>query len=268
MLTNPYVPLLSAISQSHLNLWHSCQRRFQHYFLECLTAPAATEQYKRLELGARFHLLMQQKELGLEITDLANSDRNLQKWLLAFETNPPKVIMGDRYSEHRRTLELPITINPVGENHLNLTYIITVIYDLLVLGNQSAQILDWKTHQHPQAIASLQVNWQTKLYLYVLAETSGYAPEQLSMSYWFANTGSAVTITYNNQQHQQTDQELREVLEAIAQAQQMQHFIQLPLNHQECHRCDFAYRCGRIETEQNMSVSNLTAVHTYPEIAI
>ena len=56
--------------------------------------------------------------------------------------------------------------------------------------------------------------WQTRLYLYVLAETSEYTPEQIQMTYWFVKSGKSTSLTFNytQQQHQQTEQDLTVLL--------------------------------------------------------
>jgi ATP-dependent exoDNAse (exonuclease V) beta subunit len=59
--------------------------------------------------------------------------------------------------------------------------LLTVIYDLLIEAEDNAQILDWKTYPQPKEQNRLAKDWQTRLYLYVLAETSDYLPEQISM---------------------------------------------------------------------------------------
>ncbi|MEE3717455.1 PD-(D/E)XK nuclease family protein [Tumidithrix elongata RA019] len=259
---------ISSVSQGHLNVWITCQRKFQHLFIDGLNLSATEQQDKRL-LGERFHLLMQQRELGLDVTELAESDPKLQKWLLTFLTEPPTTIAGDRLCEHRRTLELNIQDRAQAR-----CYVITAIYDLLILGDRKAQILDWKTHARPLSFATLQANWQTRLYLYILANTSDYLPEQLSMTYWFANTAESVAIAYDSQQHQQTHQELLRILSEMSKVMPdvtpaivKPHFEQLPLGSDECMRCEFAYRCQRRETmgSEELLANSLEA---YPEVVI
>ena len=272
---------INAISQGHLNVWTTCRRKFQHYFLDELSLPTASDVQSKLDLGTKFHLLIQQKELGLDVADVAASDANLEKWLLAFETNPPTTISGDRLSEHRRTYELIIH---------NRDYVLNAIYDLLIVGGggthpareafpqeignrtssetPAAQIIDWKTHQRPLSWTQLQDNWQTRLYLYILAKTTNFAPEQLSMIYWFANTATAVTINYDRAQHQKTERDLAEILSQISQAQLEGSFDQLPLGSEECTRCDFAHRCLRASEVNNLENWLERSLDAYPEIAI
>ncbi len=240
---------ISQISQSTLNLWHTCPRKFQHQVLDSLHLPSGSN--AQMEQGSRFHLLMQQRELGLDISDLAASDPQLQNWIRGYETNPPLMILGDRYPEHTRTFKL----QPYN-------YILTAIYDLLILGIDQAQILDWKTHNQPLAPAILQSHWQTRLYLYLLAATSNYLPSEISMSYWFANTGTTVAIAYNSQDHNQTEQELSQILSSMAEAEQVNYFPQLPQGSLTCNHCEFKYRCERSQ------IVNLGAISTFPEIPI
>ncbi len=239
---------MNSISQSTLNLWQSCPRKFQHQVLDRLHLPSGSN--AQMELGSRFHLLMQQRELGLDISGLAASDPQLQTWVGAFENNPPVMITGDRFPEHLRTYKS------------FESYILTAIYDLLILGTDRAQILDWKTHNKPLSPMVLQTSWQTRLYLYLLAETSNYLPEQLSMSYWFANTGTTVAIAYSSQDREQTQQELSQILREMKESELSNYFPQLPEGSLACNQCEFKYRCERSPT------INLGAISTFPEVPI
>jgi hypothetical protein len=152
--------------------------------------------------GSQFHLLMQQRELGLPIEAFLNREQELA--LQSLLSNAPEIANCEagiwREAEHERTLML-------GE------YLLTVIYDLLICYPQSAQIFDWKTYLKPEKPELLAQNWQTRLYLYLLAATSDYAPEQISLTYWFVrNNPQSLTFTYSQSQHEQTRKDLRELL--------------------------------------------------------
>lgn len=264
--------IISSISQGHLNVWATCQRKFQHYFWHGLSMPTSFEQQSRLQLGERFHLLMQQREMGLDVTDLADSDRNLQRWLQAFETAPPVMIVGERLSEHRRTFTLKVD---------RRDYLLTAIFDLLILGDTdgvpSARILDWKTHQKAIAPTTLKNDWQTRLYLYILAQTTDCPPERISMTYWFANAAAdqpqnqSVAIAYTSKQHAKTHKDLLDILAQMSQAEASGNFAQVPLGDRKCTKCDFAHRCHRvadsISGSQDRS-SDILAIADYPEVAI
>jgi len=257
-------PIIS-ISQGHLNIWEICQRKYQYSFLEELSLPEADLQSKKkLLLGANFHLLMQQKELGLDVSLLASSEPQLQSWLSAFEHQPPEMIAGDRLCEHRRTLEKPIEMSlhhSQNRDHGQGYFVLTAIYDFLILGDRQAQILDWKTHQVAIAADKLKNNWQTRLYLYLLAKTTNYAPEQLSMTYWFANTAESVIIAYSQVEHDQTEKKLQHILGQIAQAED---YPKLAIDSSKCVNCEFHDRCDRGDRLSNVS-SNIEDI---PEVTI
>lgn len=211
-LDNPLDPALSRpnqgffrLSQGHLSLLSTCPRKFQHIYLDQLGLPTIPEEQQRQVLGTHFHQLRQQQELGLPIENFVQADPHLQRWFEAFTHSPPQMLVGDRQSEHQRSL---------GFRH----YLLTGVYDLLILGQQQAQILDWKTYARPQNPQRLQQNWQTRLYLYLLAETSDYLPEQIFMTYWFAESRGngaephSLSFTYSAALHNQTQKDLEHLL--------------------------------------------------------
>jgi CRISPR/Cas system-associated exonuclease Cas4 (RecB family) len=237
---------INSISQGHLNIWEICRRKYQYCFLEQLSLPEADlERQKNLLLGSNFHLLMQQKELGLDVSSIASSDPKLQSWLAAFEHQPPAMIEGDRNCEHRRTLEMPVEMSlhhSQNRDRNQAYFVLTAIYDFLILGDRKAQILDWKTHQVAIAAEKLKTNWQTRLYLYLLAKTTSYKPEQLSMTYWFANTAESVIIPYSQAEYISTETQLKQILTEINQAIK---YPKLPLSCPDCNYCEFRDRCDR-----------------------
>ncbi|WP_448572138.1 PD-(D/E)XK nuclease family protein, partial [Trichothermofontia sp.] len=167
------------LSQGHLKLLETCPRKFQHLYLEQLAAPIAAEQVERLTWGSRFHRLLQQRELALPIAPLLEADPQLAQQFHTFTMTVPDIASlsvpepGLRESEHERTIECQ-------------GYSLVVVYDLLIADTEQAHILDWKTYAQPSQPQRLQQDWQTRLYLWVLAATSTYAPERLKMTYWFA----------------------------------------------------------------------------------
>jgi hypothetical protein len=235
-----------------------------------LSLPEADLQHKKnLLLGANFHLLMQQKELGLDVLDLASSEAKLQSWLTAFDHQPPQMIDGDRLCEHRRTLEVTLEStlgmslhHSENQNFGQGYFVLTAIYDFLILGDRQAQILDWKTHQVAIAEDKLKNNWQTRLYLYLLAQTTNYAPEQLSMTYWFANTAESVIIPYSQAEHDLTEKRLWQILTEIAQAQE---YAKLEPHSATCKNCEFRDRCDRGNIFTSSIASNIEDI---PEVTI
>jgi hypothetical protein len=195
---------LIRLSQSHLNLLSLCPPKFQQVYIDCLGSLPAPEQQDTMEWGSRFHLLMQQRELTLPIEPLLATDTELDSLLKALIQATPELAPDPkiwREAEHCRTLSID-------------NFLFTVIYDLLIAENERAIIFDWKTYRQPLGSKKLRQNWQTRLYLYVLIETSAYKPEQVQMTYWFVKFGKPknITIKYSESEHQQTKQELTVLL--------------------------------------------------------
>lgn len=235
---------LTRLSQGQLNLLETCPRKFQHIYFDQLGTPVSPEQQERLAWGSRFHLLMQQRELGLPVDSLVQGNAQLQQWVTALVNAAPDVFTKKpqtfRDSEHCRTLNMH-------------GYLLTVIYDLLIADEKSAQILDWKTYPQPKNRQWLAKDWQTRLYLYVLAETSDYLPEQILMTYWFVKSQPCpqnLTFTYNRVHHEKTRQDLTELLTRLRgwlHRYQNDHipFPQVPESATQCRDCSFAVRCQR-----------------------
>ena len=252
------------LSQGQLNLLERCPRQFQHTYLEQLGSPTNPEQRERQIWGSRFHLLMQQRELGLPIESLIQENPQLQSWMTAFAGAAPEILTPNtdsqfRESEHCRTLQVQ-------------DYLLTVIYDLLIAEDCQAQILDWKTYPKPQNKRKLEQNWQTRLYLYLLAETSDYLPEQISMTYWFVqfeDKPQSLKFTYNNTQHEKTGQKLNRLLSKLTLwlqcYEQGEPFPQVAQDSKQCEYCQFVTRCDRdrYDGEEALNkdwLSNLAAI--------
>ena len=263
------------LSQGQLNLLERCPRQFQHTYLDQLGSPASLEQQERQTWGSRFHLLMQQRELGLPIESLVQEDEQLQRWMTAFAGAAPEILTPDpnsqtfRESEHCRTLKVQV-------------YLLTVVYDLLIADERRAQILDWKTYPKPQNRRWLEQNWQTLLYLYVLAETSEYLPEQISMTYWFVQSPvetsgtslQSMTFTYSTTQHEKTEQKLNRLLSKLTvwlqRYEQGEPFPQVAEGSKHCEYCQYVTRCDRdrYNGEEALSTQWLQNLDNIQEVSL
>jgi hypothetical protein len=129
----------------------------------------------------------------------------------------------------------------------------------MIADDTRAQILDWKTYPLPKKDRTLEENWQTRLYPFVLAETSDYAPENITMTYWFvqsAETGNdrlskceSWTLQYNRLRHQETAQHLTQLLNQLnrwtADYENRKPFPQVAVTEGICYACPFLTRCQR-----------------------
>ncbi|MCG8367410.1 MAG: PD-(D/E)XK nuclease family protein [Pseudanabaenales cyanobacterium] len=240
---------LTSLSQGQFNLLSVCPRKFQHTYLDQLGALATPEQQARLVWGGRFHLLMQQRELGLPIDLLTAEDWQFKESLTGLVAAAPTVFdpanqddFTFRQSEHRCTLEFR-------------GYLLTVIYDLLILSPEEGRIFDWKTYPQPRDRRPLAEDWQSRLYLYVLTETTDLKPEQVSMTYWFVRHRNPQTgelapqplrFDHNLTLHDQIRQDLTMLTDRLT-AWRLDHapFPQVEISKGLCPTCPFAIRCQR-----------------------
>ena len=256
------------LSQGQLTLLDACPRRFQHSILESLTVPLTPELLAGQQWGDRFHLLMQQREMGLPIAPVLSHDDGLQRCLEQLITQAPALF--DHNGETFRQSES-------GRSLIFNGYWFTVVYDLLRQWGDRAEIVDWKTYLNPKNRAYLQQDWQTRLYLYVLVETTPLQPDQVAMTYWFVRARHPETqvphpqrvhIPYSQENHKQTQQDLERLTNQLTQLLEANEpFPQLSLEDPKCPACPFAIRCQR-GGDQLAGGSQLPDLTAIEEVAI
>ncbi len=244
------------LSQGHLKLLTDCPRKFQYVVLEHLEAVTSPEQQQAMTLGKQFHQCVEQWTLGMTVP---MSNQPLDQWWKAFEQIQPELgkVPGvrEQFSEFEQTLP--------WINHL-----LVGIYDLLLLGENTAEILDWKTYEKPKDAARLAEDWQTRLYLFLLAEITGFDPENLAMTYWFLGGQKPASwrIVYSQAQHQATRGDLQKCLEPLSSwlesyQTHRQSFPQISIEQNRCGDCRFNRRCDRQALPQSIA-----PLATIPEV--
>lgn len=189
---------------------------------------------------------MQQREMGLPIAPVLAEDAELQTCLEQLQSQAPELF--NPVKEHFRQSEH-------GRSLVFNGYWFTVVYDLLRQWRDQAEIIDWKTYLNPKELVYLQQDWQTRLYLYVLVETTPLEPSQVAMVYWFVRARNPNTqalkpqqvhIPYSKAQHTQTQQDLERLTQQLTQLLvTSKPFPQQPLSSPKCDPCPFAIRCQR-----------------------
>lgn len=265
------------ISQKDLNLLETCPRKFQLTFLDRLASPLTIEKQEKIAWGSLFHLLMQQRELGLPIDSLLEKNSELQRCFDnlinsasdIFSANYEANTEGFRQAEHQRLLYF-------------CDYLLIVRYDLLIGQEKEAKIIDWKTYPEPQNNGWLKKHWQTRLYLYVLAETSDYLPKEISMTYWFvkassdkSNSPSSINFDYSEAKHKKTKEDLKTLLDNLTgwlkdYQENHQDFPQVDENKGVCKDCQFAVRCRRSQklSQEDLMLKNLSNLEEIEEISV
>ncbi|MCP4424745.1 MAG: PD-(D/E)XK nuclease family protein [Chloroflexi bacterium] len=237
------------LSRYRLATFLACQRRFQLRYLRRLSWPAAPLD-ERLETirtrGEAFHRLLERHFLGLPISPETIADVEVRRWFSLFQNSGLQLPAGERFPESRLTI-------PVNEHFLNGRF------DLLIRHDNVAHIFDWKTGR-PQTVANLRRDWQTRLYLAMLAE-SGQAlgqqldPDQIAITYWYVNDPAAPrTIQYNQTWHKQNWTDIQEIVAQI-DAQLAQDEWPLTDDLALCRPCAYRSYCDRQDQDTERTIT-------------
>ncbi len=239
---------LNLLSQSSLQDYVDCPRRFQLRYVERLSYPAiesepTLENEKHQQEGEYFHRLVQQYLIGIpaeQISKLANTP-NLQRWWENFLNE--KNLLGlkdltglDIYPE--ATLSAPL-----GK------YRLLAKYDLIAIENGKATIYDWKTYRKRPRNEFLSARMQTRVYRALLVHAGAhlnngqpFAPEQIAMIYWFADfPNEPARFEYTSAQYKRDWDLLTKLADEISTASS----YPLTDDRTKCSYCPYRSYCDR-----------------------
>ncbi|HWQ05288.1 MAG TPA: PD-(D/E)XK nuclease family protein [Longilinea sp.] len=237
-----------AFSQHNLQDYLDCPRRFQLRYLEKMAWPAVQsepilEQERRMQLGERFHQMVQQHQLGLPAESLelmAASDSELLAWWQAYLQDLPANLPPVRMVEHTLSARFA-------------GFRLLAKYDLLAIDpGHHIHIVDWKTNRRRPSAASLRERVQTRLYpfLLVLAGTHlnggiPWQPEQVELIYWFtAESAKPLRFQYSTVQYEEDEKLLSAWINAIQRSADQTMLMTTDIDHQ-CKLCNFRSFCDR-----------------------
>ncbi|MCX6044623.1 MAG: PD-(D/E)XK nuclease family protein [Chloroflexi bacterium] len=270
------LPETFAFSQSSLQAYEDCPRRFWLAYAEQLPWPAVeaepvSEHEQLMRLGSTFHLLVQRAQIGLDPELLgAGLEPPLGDWFNAYLHHRPTDLPSD-FFEVERILSMPFGVaatplNGSGHAMAQTTpiYRLAAKYDLIA-ADQTGRvvIIDWKTARKRTDPANLRQRLQTIVYPYVLVEASAklpwgpVQPEQVEMRYWFtAAPGQPVVFRYDRAQHEANHERLHHLLEEILAGQREVDFptvYDTEINRKRfCSFCVYRSRCNRGVTAGNL----------------
>ncbi len=234
----------SLLSQSSLQDYVDCALRFKLRYLDHLSYPAiesepALENERHQQEGEYFHRLVQQYLVGIpreQVGKLANTP-NLERWwnhfLQDFEHLPQT---GKRYTEH--TLSAPLG-----------RYRLLAKYDFIHVQENKVTIYDWKTYRKRPRSEWLSARMQTRVYRAMLVKAGThlnngkpFAPEQVEMTYWFADfPNDPARFEYTSAHYQRDWDLLRKLSDEIASASS---YPQTD-DRQKCAYCTYRSFCER-----------------------
>ncbi|MCS6827969.1 MAG: PD-(D/E)XK nuclease family protein [Caldilinea sp.] len=269
------LPPTFAFSQSSLQAYEDCPRRFWLAYVEQLPWPAVEaspvqEHEALLRLGERFHRLIQRAEIGIDPTVVAAGlEPPLATWFDAYLRHRP-ADLPQTFVEIERVLSAAITVQPDAsrmsadalENHTHgrpFSWRLAAKYDLIAAEpGGRVVIMDWKTAKRRPDPAALRLRWQSIVYPFVLVEASvalpwgPVHPEQVEMRYWFtAAPGQPIVFRYDAAQHETNRRRLERVLAQILAGREEADFPKVadtPINRKRfCAFCVYRSRCNRGE---------------------
>jgi CRISPR/Cas system-associated exonuclease Cas4 (RecB family) len=239
---------LTTLSQSSLQDYSDCPRRFELRYLQRLDYPAietepALENEKHQKEGEYFHRLVQQHLIGIpaeQVGKLANTE-NLQRWwenYINAKDLPGLQDLSGLYPE--------ITLSaPLGKFRL------VAKYDLIAIGKEQVTIFDWKTYRKRPKNEWLHIRWQTRVYRALLVQAGAhfnngklFAPEQIEMVYWFANfPAEPARFIYKADQYKRDWDALTKIADEITNASR----FAFPKTDEvsKCSYCPYRSYCNR-----------------------
>ncbi len=268
--TSPALPLPDtfAFSQSSLQAYEDCQRRFWLAYVEQLPWPAieaapVQEHEQLMRLGSTFHRLIHRAEVGLDPDLLlAGLEAPLAGWFHGYlRYRPADLPTTVREVEHTLTIPFP---NPPTSAQTP-AYRIAAKYDLIAIEpGERAVIVDWKTTRQRTDPAILRQRLQTWVYPYLLVEASRrlpwgpLQPEQVEMRYWFTSAPAQPVIFRHDQaQHAAAHDRLHGMLQQILSGNGIADFPKVPdtpINRKRfCNFCVYRSRCDRGVTAGDVS---------------
>ena len=241
------IPSQFTFSQSSLQDYADCPRRFQLRFLDRLLYPAAEsepalENERHQQEGQYFHRLAQQYLLGIPVEKLARlaNTPNLQRWWENFVHATDLAGLKDLPDLYP---ELTLSA-PLGD------YRLVAKYDLIAITeDEKLVIYDWKTYRKRPRDEWLSARWQTRVYRAMLVAAGSQlnggkpiVPERCEMVYWFANyPDDPARFPYNEAQYKRDWDTLVKLTEEIRTASS----FPLTDDRQMCSYCTYRSYCDR-----------------------
>jgi CRISPR/Cas system-associated exonuclease Cas4 (RecB family) len=234
---------LTTFSQSSLQDYVDCARRFQLRYLERLSYPAvesepALENEKHQQEGEYFHRLVQQHLIGIpdeQVSKLANTP-NLQRWWDNWKDFRNLQNLGSLYTE--ATLSAPLG-----------NFRLLAKYDLISVNDGKAIIYDWKTYRRRPRNEWLSARMQTRVYRALLVNAGAhlnngqpFEPEQIEMIYWFADfPNEPARFPYTSAQYKRDWDTFTKLVDEITSASS----YPLTDDRQKCAYCTYRSYCER-----------------------
>ena len=260
-------PPLFTFSQSSLQDYADCPRRFQLRYLEKLAWPAietepTLENERRQQAGQAFHRMAQQALVGIPLEKVGKlaASPELATWWQNFSADYPNLTRAARlYPE--LTLSAPLG-----------NYRLTAKFDLVAVMDGKAAIYDWKTYHKRPRNETLAQRWQTRAYRWLLAAAGKhlnngqpFTPDDIEMVYWFTEfPADPARFPYNLGQFERDQAGLEKIITEISQAAEYPK-VSEGQTEKTCRFCTYRSYCARGDLAGNWRDAELEG-EDLPEI--
>ena len=242
--SNTTLPPDFQFTQSNLQDYVDCARRFQLKYLQDLEWPAVeaepiADRERHMRQGASFHHMVYQHHAGVPEAVLTQtaSDEPLAHWWANYLNHPPQGLPEQRYSE--MALSAPLA-----------GYRLLAKYDVIAIeqGNRFI-IVDWKTNRRVPPKQFLAERLQTIVYTYLLVRAGAHLnngqaiqAQQVEMIYWFAEAPTeTVHFPYSEEQFHEDEAHLTELIDGIMRRRT----FDLTTDTKKCLFCTYRSLCER-----------------------
>jgi CRISPR/Cas system-associated exonuclease Cas4 (RecB family) len=246
------LPSPFTFSQSSLQDYFDCPRRFQLRYIEKLDWPAVeaepvAENERRMADGNFFHRLAQQFLLGLPVEKLSRLastpdastglSTSLARWWDNFHQSfPAPADLGQLHAE-------TILSAPIGKHRL------LAKFDLIAVRDGRATIYDWKTYHKRPKDEWMAIRMQTKVYRYLLAAAGSHlnggkslTPESIQMIYWYTDFPTEpATFRYDEAQFKRDASTFETLVNEIERLEK----FELTTDEGRCRFCPYRSYCNR-----------------------
>jgi hypothetical protein len=263
------LPTPFTFSQSSLQDYMDCARRFQLRYIEQLHWPAVEtepilENERRQQEGQLFHRLAQQAIIGLPAEKLERlaSGEALSRWwqnftpqlekLRAHSAAMPEITLSAPVGAHRLLAKFDLITKETSEQVTSNEETPSTPQPENGSTGQRSNVLtifDWKTYHKRPRNDRMSARMQTRVYRYLLAVAGAHlnggqtpTPEQIEMVYWYSEFPTEPAIfRYDRAQFERDKAHLEKLVSEIAVSTDM------PMTDEaeKCKFCPYRSYCDR-----------------------
>lgn len=258
------------LSQSNLQDFKDCPRRFQLKVIDNISWPAAyleplSQLEQATELGNKFHQLCQQYFSGIDPENLSHNILNPDLRNMWNNFLPFAISLRDEYLYTEIILSTPM-----------LGHQLIAKYDLVIKTSAGKFVIyDWKTSTKKPSRTQLNQRFQTFLYPFILARAGNNlfedcppAPDDITMIYWYSLSSDPEEIfPYSKIQYSENASLLTSLISEINYFMETYELFPLTDDQSSCQRCVYRSLCergiqgGKFDLFTEIDQEDLSGVH-------